>query len=388
MTTARSPIEALEILKLHNFALIISDQRMTGMTGLEFLVEARKLQPNASRVLITAVLTLKTVIEAINRGEIFRFLAKPWIREELLATVKNGIQRYQLLELNEKLHRDTLELNRSLAEANAQLQAKVVEITEQKRRLDEAHVSLRENFDASIELCYRILNTYHPLLGTETRSIVELCDLITRTGVLGESDARVLRTSAWLQNLGLIGVSREVLLKSRQEPQHLNESERRLIRNHPVYGQTLASFVDQLSGVGAVIRASHERWDGTGYPDGLRGEIIPPVARILAVAIHFVECGLNREQALESILRDSGRGFEPEAVRLFLKATRMAPLPRQVREVLFSELQPGMVLAKGLYSPTGLLLIPEGTVMNERSLAKIRDHNTVDPLNQRLLVQI
>ena len=388
VTTAKSPMDALEILKVQRVALIISDQRMGGMTGLEFLVEARKLQPNASRILITAVLTLKTVIEAINRGEIYRFLAKPWIREELLATVKTGIQRYLLLEQNEKLHRDALELNKSLAEANAQLQSKIAELTDQKRQLDAAHTSLRENFDASIELCYRILNTYHPLLGTETKAIVELCDLIIRSGILKEGDGRILRVSAWLQNLGLIGVSREVLIKSRQNADRLNEQEKRLIRNHPVYGQTLASFVDQLSGVGAVIRASHERWDGAGYPDGLRGELIPPMARILAVAIFYVECGLNREQALETILRESGRSFEPDAVRLFLKATRLAPLPRQVREVLFSELEPGMVLAKGLYSPTGLLLIPEGTVMNERSLAKIKDHNQFDPLNQRLLVQI
>ena len=76
--------EALEALKSDHFAVIVSDQRMPEMTGLEFLNESKSLQPNASRILITGVLTLNTVIDAVNKGEIFRFLAKPWIREELI----------------------------------------------------------------------------------------------------------------------------------------------------------------------------------------------------------------------------------------------------------------------------------------------------------------
>ena len=79
--------EALEALKSDRFAVIVSDQRMPEMTGLEFLNESKSLQPNASRILITGVLTLNTVIDAVNKGEIFRFLAKPWIREELILSL-------------------------------------------------------------------------------------------------------------------------------------------------------------------------------------------------------------------------------------------------------------------------------------------------------------
>ncbi|HOO92304.1 MAG TPA: response regulator, partial [Opitutales bacterium] len=95
-----SPFEALEILKRDRFAVIISDHHMPGMTGLEFFAQAQQIQPNASRILITGVLTLKVVVDAINKGEIFRFIAKPWIREELLATVKNATHRYELVSKN------------------------------------------------------------------------------------------------------------------------------------------------------------------------------------------------------------------------------------------------------------------------------------------------
>src|SRR5262249_39755770 len=94
VVTASDPAQALEELKKSDFAVIVTDQRMPTMTGLELLAQARQIQPNATRILITAVLNLDTVIEAINQGEIYRFIVKPWLREELLVTIKNAVQRH------------------------------------------------------------------------------------------------------------------------------------------------------------------------------------------------------------------------------------------------------------------------------------------------------
>jgi hypothetical protein len=138
--------------------------------------------------------------------------------------------------------------------------------------------------------------------------------------------------------------------------------------------------------VGETIRCHHERFDGSGYPDGLAGEMIPWTARCLAVAVWFVESGLPKEQAIELVLAESGRALDPEAVRLFLKVTHLLQLPRQVREVLLDELSPGMVLASGLYSPHGLLLVGEGQTLSSNTISKIRNHNQVSPISQRLLV--
>ena len=116
-----SPRKPLTILEERDFAVIISDQRMPEMLGLDFLIESRKLRPQASRILITAVLSLPTIVDAINKGEIYRFIAKPWLREELLATVRNAIHRHELVTHNEVLMARTQQLNAELMVANGEL---------------------------------------------------------------------------------------------------------------------------------------------------------------------------------------------------------------------------------------------------------------------------
>ena len=104
------------------------------------------------------------------------------------------------------------------------------------------------------------------------------------------------------------------------------------------------------------------------------------------MAVAFVESSLPRQQAIDLVLSQSGQALDPEAVRLFLKVTHLIELPRQVREVLLDDLQPGMVLAGGIYSPHGLLLISDGVTLTPPTIAKIRSHNLIAPINQRLLV--
>ena len=384
--TAKSGPQALELIKEQSFAVIVSDQMMPEMTGLELFNQVKQLQPNATRVLITGVLTLKTVIDSVNQGEIYRFLAKPWVREELVATVKSAYQRYQLLEVNQDLQKDTQQLNHRLMQMNTQLEDKIHALSERERELNSAHQALTHNFNHSLELCYRIINTYHPMLGKETKAIVNICEKMIQTGLVAPKQAHALKVSAWLQNIGLLGVSRSLITKARQDPESLTEAEETLIHNHPIYGQAIASFIDELADVGITIRAHHEHWDGSGYPDRLAMYNIPESARLLAVAVFFVESGLSQEDAVKALMEQSGKAFDPEAVRLFLKSNQPMDLPRNMKEVLLSELTPGMTLARGIFSPGGLLLIPEESMLNERILKKITDHNMVDPISQRLLV--
>lgn len=378
--------EALDALEKTRFATIISDHRMPEMTGLEFLNKCKQIQPNASRILITGVLTLNTVIEAVNRGEIFRFLAKPWIREEVVATIDNAVQRYALVEANERLSADTLELNEKLVSSNAALEEKISELEAKSERLSESNLSLETNFEHSLEICFRLIEAFHPVLGEQTKSVVSICKEIAKSDLLEDRDKDALLVSAWLYNLGKIGLPRDLLTKSLNDPQSLSDQEQTLIRHYPVYGQTLAGFVGTLEDVGLTIRAHRERFDGRGYPDQLSRESIPLAARYLAVAVGFVESALPKEQALEQIIRESGKSYHPEAVRLFMKSSNLTNLPKKVRELTLAELEPGMVLAKGIYSPSGLLLIPEDRRLTKGIISKIKEHDFANPITQRLMV--
>lgn len=386
VVTATDARRALDILQERPFGVVISDHMMPVMSGMDFLVQCQSIQPDATRVLVTAAVSLPTLVEAINKGEIYRFLAKPWLREELIVTVRNAVNRYELTVQNRQLLERASDLNQQLTRANAALAEQITALEARRIDLDKANAELAQRYDHSLELCSRILATYDPYLAGQTRAIATIAAQMAASSHLTPSEGEVLKTSAWLCDLGLIGVSREVFRTFRNDPDRLSERELAGIHSHPIYSQTLVGHLDGRHAVGETIRAHHERFDGTGYPDGLAREAIPWTARCLAVAVWFVESTLPNDDALALIDAQSGKALDPEAVRLFRTVTRLQPLPRSVREIMIEDLRPGMVLAGGLYSPHGLLLVGEGQALNPGTIAKIRSHNLITPISQRLLV--
>jgi response regulator RpfG family c-di-GMP phosphodiesterase len=378
--------EALVLLGQQTFAVVISDQNMPDINGLQLLEKVRELQPDCSRLLITGMLVVDTLIGAINSGEIYRFIAKPWKRGEVIATVQNAVNRYELLCENRRLQVETQALNARLAGNNTQLTANLQALTEQKTQLDRAHDALRQNFEHSLGLCFRLISTFYPLLGKQAQAVVEICRGMAATEYFTDAERHVLMTSAWIYDIGLVALDRPLLHKLFTRPESCSPEEHALLRHHPIIGQTLAAFVDQLQAVGSTIRAHHERFDGSGYPDGHAGENIPWTARCLAVAVAFVQTGLPKAQACEVLREESGRGFDPEAVRLFFRTTRLSDLPRNVKEVLMAELKGGMELARGIVTPSGLLLVPEGQVLTDLAVLKLQNHSMLSLVTERLLV--
>lgn len=119
VVTSSSPREALHAVAHQEFGVVISDHRMPEMMGLEFLKECRRTRPECSRVLLTAVLNLKEMMDALSSGEICRFVAKPWLREELLAAVTDACQRYALVAQNSALQAEAERLQRLLDETRS-----------------------------------------------------------------------------------------------------------------------------------------------------------------------------------------------------------------------------------------------------------------------------
>ena len=385
VVTAPSAVDALTLLGKETFALVLTDQNMPTLNGLEFLAEVKQVQPDTTRVLMTGMLELSTVIEAINQGEIYRFVVKPCLREELLVTVKNAVQRYDLIRQNALLQQTTQAMNCEMAELNQSLANQVAREAEQNHQLADLNQALEQNLQRSVELCLKTMQTFYPSLGVQAKRVYELCHAMAEGLELPTHQRQILEISAWLHDVGLVGVPRRLIRLWQNTPEVLNPAELALVQQHPVMGQELASFIHHLSDVGVVIRSHHERFDGTGYPDQRAGDNIPWLGRLLAVAVGYAENdGVNRD-ALAVIQRGSGKAYDPEAVRVF---TRHRPhsMTRKEREVLMSELRSGMVLAKGIYTPGGLLLIPEGQILNEPYIDKLRNHNRVNAIKQSLLV--
>jgi response regulator RpfG family c-di-GMP phosphodiesterase len=386
VVTAANSFAALEELKKQSFAVIICDHHMPGVTGLEFLSKAKEIQPDATRILITAVLSLDTVIGAINKGEIYRFIVKPWLREELLATVKNAVQRHELLRHNAALQAEALALNQQLGALNRSLEQQVACVAEQNQNLARLNQALAANLQRSVQLGLHVLQTFQPALANQAWRAHEVCQAMAATLRLSPEKAQALEISAWLHDIGLVGIHRALIHRWENQPEALSDADRNLVQSHPVLGQELVRFVDHLQEVGVIIRSHHERYDGTGFPDQLKGGEIPWLGRLLAVAVGFAEANCDDLTAVEAVKMASGSAYDPDAVRVFLRALPQATVPRREREVLLSELQPGMVLANGIYTANGLLLIPEGQPLNEHSIDKLQNHNRVNPICQTLLV--
>ena len=379
-------VHALSILRERRFSVVITDQQMPMVTGLEFLAQVKEVQPDATRILITAVLNLNTVIDAINKGEIYRFVVKPWLREELLSTVRSAAQRYELIRGHADLHAQTLEMNEKLTQLNRELEAQMAKVEEQNRKLAELSQAMESNLRQSVELCVQTMRIFYPTLGNQARRVYELCRAAANALELSQDQRQTLEISAWIHDIGLVGVPRHLIKRWEQTPDSLTADERALIHHHPVLGQELARFMHHLEGVGPTIRGHHERFDGSGYPDGLKGEAIPWLARVLAVAVAYAEGDADPKAAADLISRGSGTDFDPVAVRAFLVSLPKAVVPGKQREVLLADLRPGMVLAEGIYTENGLLLIPDGEKLTATYIDKLMNYHRINPISESLLV--
>jgi HD-GYP domain-containing protein (c-di-GMP phosphodiesterase class II) len=230
------------------------------------------------------------------------------------------------------------------------------------------------------------MQTFYPTLGTQARRVFELCKAVADGLKLPHDQRKTLEIAAWLHDIGLVGVPRLLIKRWEKDPHSLSVEERAVVEQHPILGEELAAFVHNLGEVGAVIRAHHERYDGTGYPDKLAAENIPWLARLLAVAVFYAESDHDATATAALIKSGSGSLFDPEAAQLFLRYLPEANVPRKEREVQLAEVRPGMVLSKGIYTANGMLLIPDGQRLSEAYIDQLNHHHRLTPIAQSLLV--
>jgi len=366
--------KALDLVAASPFSAVFVDYQMPRILGPDLLKRIAAIQPDASRIIMTGMPSLEAVLRAVNEGEIYRFVTKPWVREEMTATIRSAIDRFELLRANKELSEQSQALNRKLAETNTLLDRKIRELEEQRNLLTESRSALESSFHRSLELCRRILNTFNPLLAAQSKMAADLCESLADQGRFNADERHALQVASRLYDIGLTGIPPNLVAAIQEENADLDEATVKVVRNHTIYGQTLAAYVDPCKLASETIRSHHERYDGAGYPDGLKGEGIPWTARCLSVIVSYVlkvSSGLTHENALEQLLQKSDSDFDPRALQLFLACARQIPFSGNLREVRAEELRPGMHLASDVATPSGLVLYIKGQKLDAETISRL-----------------
>ncbi len=303
-TLATDGREGLELFQATRPPLTVTDVKMPVMDGLEFLRRIRGLDPDAAVIMLTGVGDVKTAIESLKVGA-YDFIIKPVNVEELLIAAERAAERRQLL-IERREYQATLE--RRVEEATRDL----------ARTLRE----LQDTYRATLEALGSALDTRD--VGTEahSRRVHGYALTIARAHGVPEPEIKDIEHGVLLHDIGKIGIPDAILLK----PGPLTPEEWIIMRTHPEVGRRLIERIPFLRGAVPVVYHHHERWDGSGYPLGLKGEAIPLGARIFAVADALDAMTFDRpyskavpfEAARREIQRCAGGHFDPAVVRTFL----------------------------------------------------------------------
>ena len=289
--------EGLDTFRSSRPPLTVTDVKMPVMDGLAFLRAARAIDADAAIVVLTGVGDVKTAIESLRHGA-HDFIIKPVNVDELLIAAERALERRQLL-IERRQYQTLLE-----------------------RRVDEATRDLQDTYRATLEALGSALDTRD--VGTEahSRRVHGYSLTLARAHGVPEHALQDIEHGVLLHDIGKIGIPDGILLK--QGP--LAPDEWKIMRTHPDIGRRLIERIPFLRGAVPIVYHHHERWDGTGYPLGLRGEDIPLGARIFAVADALDAMTFDRpyskaisfEAARTEIVRCRGTHFDPAVVDTFL----------------------------------------------------------------------
>ncbi len=388
---AESGAQGLEILDQEKVDLVVSDMRMPEMDGAQFLEQARAKAPDAVRILLTGYADLSSTIAAINKGQIYRYIAKPWEDNDITLAVRHALERKQLEREKLRLEELTRRQNEELKALNASLEEKVKARTEELRQtmgfLEKAHENLKKSFLTSIRIFSNLMELREGSLAGHSRRVADLGRKLALKLGMSEIEAQEVMVAGLLHDIGKIGLPDNLLHKPFNM---LAGEERAAVMKHPVIGQAALMALDQLSGAARLIRGHHERFDGQGFPDGFSGLTIPLGARILAVANDYdaVQLGrvqskrLNAEDALVFIREGRGKRYDPQVVEALVNILggTVDEVAIHEREAMLypKDLKSGMVLTRDLVSRDGLLLLAKDYLLDNALIEQLRNYERLE----------
>lgn len=384
--TAEGGQIGLDLLEQAPADVIISDMRMPGMTGAEFLKQVRQRWPDTVRILLTGFADMSSAVSAINEGGIYSYLDKPWDDTHLVQVVRAAMahkrlidERNQLLALTAKQNEELSFLNEGLEDA---VRARTAELKQASGFLELSNRKLKESFLTTLRVFSNLIELRQKNLGGHGKRVADLSRKIALRLGLKEQEVNDITVAGLLHDIGKIGWPDEMISKPLSV---LSPEERRLAMKHPAIAESALMELENMRNAAKLIRHHHERFDGTGYPDGLTGLVIPLGARILAVTNDFDGLQLGtitqrrRAPAEAAAMIRDGRGnrYDPSIVDLFLDIVSPTLAQEPAEPVLIvglDKLTPGMKLAQDLISPDGVMLLSKGYVLDSTLVAQLRSY--------------
>jgi response regulator RpfG family c-di-GMP phosphodiesterase len=387
VVAAESGQAGLDLLETEPIDLVISDMRMPHMDGVVFLEHVRQRKPEILRLLLTGYADLASITGAINRGEIYRYIAKPWDDNDIILTVQDALDRTALLQEKKRLEALVTAQNEELKVVNASLEVKVQARTAELRlanvALHSANDKLKANFLTSIKMFTALIELRDNRLAGHSRRVADTARRLAHAMALDNKQVQEVFVAGLLHAIGMVGFDDELL----QTPvASMTPRQLEVFRKHPARAEQLLMPLAELKSTVEIISAQLERFDGSGYPQGIPGKHIAIGARILAVASDYdsMQIGLleqrqlGRQEAQDLIRQRSGQRYDPAVVTAFFDIYRdlaQDEMPvaatATTRTVASRELAVGMVLARDMTSPTGLLLLTAGHVLDDAVIRKI-----------------
>jgi putative nucleotidyltransferase with HDIG domain len=300
---AASAEEALARLREKNYQLVISDITMSGMTGLEMIPQAKVISPDTVIVMISGMQTIESAINALRLGA-FDYLMKPFDLRQAEAAVARALEHHELIT------------------AKRQYENHLEELVDQRTaELDRALDSLENAYRSTLRALTAALETRDAETHGHSERVVTFSLRLGREYGLTAAEMKALEFGSLLHDIGKIGVPDAILRK----PAKLTDEEWVRMREHPMHGQQILRGIKFLEGAAKVVAQHHEKWDGSGYPLGLKTEDIDICARIFSVADAFDAITSDRvyrqgrpyQAAADELNEWSGRQFDPKVVEAF-----------------------------------------------------------------------
>jgi response regulator RpfG family c-di-GMP phosphodiesterase len=338
--TSTTGEEALALLERHAFDIVISDLHMPGISGMDLLIEVRQRYPNLAFLMVTGEDETRIGVRAMQLGA-DDYLLKPFDVDVVLGSLHRALQKKKL---EREVHEYRLHLEEMVSERTQQLQTAL-------RQTERSYEDTLEALGAAIDL------RDGPTAGHSRRVFLYSMELAKTIGGL-DHQMRSIAMGAWLHDIGKLATPDRILLK----PGPLTDPEWEIMRRHARIGYDLVKSISFLAGAAEIVLTHHERFNGSGYPQGLRAEEIPFGARIFAVADTLdamtsdrpYRAALPLQAARDVIERGAGILFDPLAAEAFLR------VPKETWSIIArgtAAVEPSAVLAAGTIRVLGALLV-------------------------------